>query len=203
MYSQTKRMLVPYHTKHTGIVLRHIRKKYLLALLDESAGRIDVRYFGNELSAGTVIQYGLAKQGNGYALSDVQLHTMPFSLAKKDVLFLHHALEVCFYFIPVGSCTNGIFDVLRFLYDADHAQWNSLFKKIFMFKLFITIGHYPDSSIMHNAQVCLIMHKTLHEIPYDIVSASLEQDLSRWLQQCIAQHPAIEYFNTVQFLTMH
>jgi len=195
---------VPYSLTHTGIVLKNFPAKYKVALLDESAGRIDAVHFGQEFSPGTALQYALVSgHGNrsNLKIDDVRLYAMPFFLARSDVLFLHHVLEICFHFIPVGSCTSGIFDALRLLYATDTAEWNMLYKKIFLCKLFVTIGYYPDIEKIGKRFVGILLESSLNDIPSDIELPDLERHLTDWLRQCIAQHPAIEYFNTVQFVT--
>lgn len=195
---------MPYSLTHTGIVLKNFPGKYKIALLDESAGRIDAVHFGQEFSPGTAIQYHISFNHNGRGnpkIDDVHLYAMPFFLARSDVLFLHHVLEICFHFVPVGSCTDGIFDALRLLYATDSLEWNMLYKKIFLFKLFVTIGYYPDVEKIGKRFVGILLESSLRDIPSDIEVPDLERHLTDWLRQCIAQHPAIEYFNTVQFVT--
>ena len=193
---------MPYSVRHTGIVLRYYpSRNYKVAILDKEMGRIDAVLFKRDISPGIVIQYGLRVQRINALVEDIDIINSPLLLARADLLFLHHVLEICFHFIPVGSCTDGIFDLLCYLYQLNNEQCSNVFKKVFLFKLFTIIGYYPDAQHMSRVVMHKLVSMPMEDVSFLVASSELERGLNDWLRQCIAQHPAIEYFNTMQFVT--
>lgn len=122
--------------RHKGIVLKTgFPKKWGVALVDLSLGRINGLVLTQELSHGSLISYEpVQNYSNEFVRLDyVRVENMPLALAAHDLLFLHHVLELCYQFIPVGSCVSGVFDLLLFLYSTDSRGWDDARKLLFLF----------------------------------------------------------------------
>ncbi len=187
---------------HTGIVLKRLKtSNHRIALIDKKLGRIEGVILHQDLCAGMLMHYHLQSRTHCYFINHVQLLHLPLSLAQVDLLFLHHVLELCYYFAPVGSCVAGVFDLLAFLYTVNYLWSYTLFKKVFLFKLLTTIGVWPDYYVKHTRRI-----QQLHILPIDRINTedidlACEKELDQWLWCCVAQHPYIDEFKTVHFLS--
>ncbi len=187
--------------KNTGIVLkRPLSQKNTIALLDKKLGRIEGIFMSSNVCAGSLIQYDAQLRNNRCFINDLQLIYVPLSLAQVDLLFLHHVLEICYYFIPIGSGAAGVFDLLLFLYTVDHMWENKTLKKLFVFKLLTTLGVWPDYHKAHTSRFDRLSTLPIDRINSKAIDLAYEQELDNWLRCCMAQHPYIDEFKTVHFL---
>lgn len=184
-----------------GIVLKVPHTGRLLSLIDEQEGRIDVGMVRDRtFSPGAMLRYCLIRKPvNRLVIDSCKIQEMPLALARQDIEFLHHVLELCYYFVPVGSCTNGIFELLSALYSPECALWSDASKKFFVFRLMRVIGYYSSHSEDHNLKVLLT--RPVAEIIMDEQVKYCEAVVTQWLQRCLIEHPAIKQFRTLSFLT--
>lgn len=189
-------------TRSTGIVLKtFVPKKQKIAVLDQYAGRIDVVIFGAYVSPGSHISYALKSARTVIQISDVTLENLPLHLAREDLLFLHHILEILYHFLPIGGCIEGIFELLHNLFLIKPVAWSIHGKKIFVFRLLMIIGMYPETQILSVPHIRILNNiqvDTMHATHLDLECGKA---LDQWLRHVIGHHPLIEYFNTIHFLT--
>ena len=93
---------------YTGIVLNHqFPLRHTITLLDKELGRMEGILLKGEVSAGMLLQYDITlRLGRSY-IQEIDIIAVPSELIHSDFLFLHHVLELCFYFIPPESCFLG------------------------------------------------------------------------------------------------
>src|SRR5437773_7887877 len=100
-----------------GIVLRRsVEAWYKIFLVDKKYGRINSFVNTPRVCVGSAIAYDVNSSGGNFFISNVECLYAPIDLAAVDLLFLHHVVELLYYFAPVGSSVDGIFDLLAFLY---------------------------------------------------------------------------------------
>lgn len=174
---------------------------YKVALLDSQEGRLDA-VIKKPVHVGSMIEYSIQRRvGPIVYLDHSLLIDLPFDLAKDDLLFWHHVLELCYYFMPLGSFTPQLFELCAFLYTVDTKEhWNAQCKKLYLFKLLTTIGLYSQLPQLSLAKMHYFMALDLHAIARETVDVQDEQLLDEWLRLCIAQHPAVAKFNTIHYL---
>ncbi len=171
-------------------------------MLDEHFGRVDGIVF-KPVCLGSLLHFTLEKErGTLWYLSHLSIINLPFALARLDILFWHHVLELCYYFVPLGSNTNQLFELLQFLYTVDNEQqWCAQSKKLYLFKLLAAIGLYDDlPSLVPEGRMMQLLKMPLPAMVQEMLDKKSENVVNEWLRTCIAQHPAIERFNTVHFL---
>ncbi len=185
---------------HSGIVLKNI-SSYKSALLDKQRGRIDA-IFTKSLCVGALVNYSVEKERNTFFyLNDITLTDLPFTLARQDLLFWHHVLELCFYFVPVGSYTPGMFELCTFLYTVDNnICWPTQSKKLYLFKLLTTIGIYPRLPQLSVEKLHYFISLPLSAVIHEIIDKQHEKKLDEWLRVCISDHPSVMQFNTIHYL---
>jgi hypothetical protein len=187
--------------RHKGIVLRTWHtKKSKIALLDAHYGRIDTNAYTPIDSAGVLLTYGVESRRGRLIITDVRIENSPLYVAQEDILFLHHVLELCSLFVPVGSCTQGLFSLLLKLYEPRNYLQARQYKKFFIFKLLVLLGiascHYHMRLLtvhqLHGCSIDTFVEESLH--------LESEKDLDSWLQHTIAEYSNIDQLKTVHFL---
>lgn len=172
-----------------------------VSLLDTEHGRLDGYHKKMVLSSGALITYMLERRGSACFFNYVKIEDLPLMHARHDILFVHHILELCHQFLPIGSCARGVFDLLRFLYSTERDEWSMAKKNFFLFKLLTTIGFYPHDAAASSADIMSIVRLPFTSFEEIDESTMLHDAISDWLRRCIAEHPRIEQFNTAHFLT--
>lgn len=187
--------------KNKAIVLKtYLPQKYKLSLLDDDLGKIMAVPNRMHIGYGALIHYHARIQNGLYFMHSIDIIDLPFALAKEDILFVHHVLELCYFFVPLGCQTPRLFELIMLLYSSSVLKHDTV-KKIFLFRLFACLGLYPEDQKFNTpyfhhlalAAVDIIMVQ-----PLDMV---VEQALDEWLLSCIALHPCTHNFKTVHFLS--
>ena len=182
-----------------GIVLKHfVPKRQKLALLDKVLGRIEVVTTREALSTGTVVEYQLYSKKCWYVADRLEIIAMPFAVARDDVLFLHHILEIVYHFIPEGMRAQRVYELLLFVYDMGVLSVEQ--KKIALSVLFALLGIYPE-----DAPAYVSFMQTLLAEPFAImfkrkIDTRVEKYIAGWLYQCIMVHAGAQQFKTIHFL---
>jgi hypothetical protein len=166
-----------------GIVLKRLNSPYKIALLDQERGRVDAIVTKAAPCVGSLLHYSIERE-------------------RHDILFWHHVLELCFYFIPLGYRIDTLFALLEFLYSADGTTlWNIQSKKLYLFKLLAAIGLYDVlPQLVPESRVNQLLLLPLSHIMNEQLDEKSEKVMNEWLRTCIAEHPAMVKFNTVHFL---
>ena len=181
--------------KRRAIVL-HQYSLHKYGVLDELQGRIDLYSFNRTLVVASMIQYQTFKTRHELpVIEQVNVQQMPLELGRQDLLFIHHVIELCVQFIPVGSMGEELFEFLQFLYAVDH-EWHRQHKKLFVLKLLTMIGYYPEHNV---AGINNLLIKNSFILP-SMLSSAQEREVDAWLARCVAYHPRIELFKTLAFL---
>lgn len=182
---------------HSGIVLQY-KSSYKAVILDNILGKIEAT---NSVDAciGSLLTYEIYQLASIYRLDGVMLQDLPLTLAQADVLFLHHVLELCYHFIPLHSGAH-IVSFLQALYEMG-THMHSQDKKIFLVKLLVSLGFFPDMPLTVQQYEFQAYAMAIDIGTKSPLNLEFEQFLERWLQQCIAQHPKMDEFKTMHFLT--
>lgn len=185
---------------HTGIVLKKL-STHKVAILDAQRGRLD-GIIMKPICIGSLVDYGIEKErGTIVYISDCTITDLPFSLARHDLLFWHHVLELCFYFVPLGSYTPQLFELCTFLYTVDtDTSWLTRSKKLYLFKLLTTIGMYPRLPQLSPATLDHFIRLPLSAMVHEILDEQHEKKLDEWLRVCMSDHPAVMHFKTIHYL---
>lgn len=187
--------------KKTGIVLKTLfPKKMKMILLDYQLGKIEGVPPSDNFTCGSLLSYYVQMRGSVYFLHDISLMDMPLSIAKDDILFLHHVLEICYFSAPFGNNVPEIFNLINQLYIESKAPYSRNFKIAFLFKLFILLGMHPDEPHFQDPYYYLLASESIDTIMNKSIHLNTEQALHEWVRSCISVHPLIHAFKTVHFL---
>lgn len=188
--------------KHTGIVLKsYLPQQHKLALLDERLGRINIMsgVLKHKLVQGLLLEYYPERSGRWAVVSGVEIIAEPRAWAQHDLLFFHHVLEICYFFVPLESVVRPVFDMVKALYVHHHELQSAGAKKLFLCRLFACLGLYPEDEALHTPSMHRLLSVPIESMFEERIGADVEQELHRWLVRCIAVHPQVNMFKTMQF----
>lgn len=195
--------------KHTGIVLRHYEpRKKKMAILDRRLGLLNVipsfayAYRCNDtISAGTVISYDLIQRGRLHIVQLAQVLDVPLNLAKENISFFHHLLELCSLFIPENSQDHaGVFDLLLYLYTHIEHAVLPLQAKLVLCKFFSLVGVQPEHELFDQAFFAWVHVSQMAQVLSVTITQDNERMLDLWLIHCVNAHPMVGSIKTIGFL---
>lgn len=183
--------------KNTGVVLRVPSGSYQhFVVMDKKVGKIVGKTVHQSLQRGSLIRYVAQKKNNVWVLEALEMVHIPNDMAKDDILFLHHLLELCYYCLPIGSCARDMVTLFDTLY-ALPTPLSRVFKKTVIFKLLIQLGMYPDEMILKAHYFHKIATESIDTIEQAILDLGIEKELDQWLHSCVTGHPHAKYFKTL------
>jgi len=185
--------------KHVrGIILKHHGRR--LIVLEEGGQRVDlyVTYHVSyaRLSEGVVISYSAQCDGKQkLSISQPALEYFPLILARHDIVFLHTLLELCYYFVPEGSCSRGVFDFFIEIYELseNHIPFN---KKLVICKLLTLVGQYPVSYELQSL-IQRVSVTPIDKIGQSGIELAEEELYDEWMRWCMTDHPYGRWFKAV------
>jgi len=182
--------------KNAGIVLKtYIKNSPCMIVMDDSEGKIVTHIRGSIPRIGSLISYNAHKTHSWWNIDSVELLEMPCALAKYDILFLHHLLELCYYCLPIESCARDLVLFFCALYQRD-PYYSRVMQKGIIFKLLIMLGVYPEEMVLHVKRFHAIAREAIDTVNQAVLNLESEQELDQWLKFCIMNHSHIRYFKT-------
>ena len=187
--------------KNKAIVLKtYLPQKYKLCVFDNDLGKVMTVPNREDIGYGALICYHARAQQSLYFMHGIEIIDSPLMLGREDILFVHHVLELCYFFVPLSSPMPRLFELLLELYSSKTILHTIIAKKVFLFQFFAGLGLYPEGArfqtpYFHQLAIASIDNIALY--PIDLV---IEQELDDWLLNCIALHPCTHNFKTVHFL---
>lgn len=190
--------------QNVGIILSHFFSRTgKIALLDKKYGRVDGIVHSKQVVLGALVHYRIRPKHMIYIVDDMNIHEMPMELARHDILFLHHVLELCCQLIPVNSCVDGIFDLLMDLYSIHMHTSSVQYKKLFLFKLLTMLGIYPYAQKMQKSVFDRLVCMPIDSMRDETLDLESEKELDIWLHHCITENVRVNSLKTMHFLTVN
>lgn len=168
-----------------------------VTLLDAQQGKIICYVPDRRLMVGVVIEYQLIKKRRYFVAYTVNIIHAPFVVAHHDIHFLHHVLELCFYFLPEELEASDVFALVQYLCTHGNMINDTLLKKLYVSKLFILFGIYPEKPYIESSYWQLLLASSIETILQSCSDFTIEPALSVWLLSCMQTHPLYGAFKTV------
>lgn len=190
-----------HHVICTGLVLRSWAGK--LSLLSPQEGRVEKKWYApkhrSPVHRGSVVSYSVQSYNSPLLLEQLDLEQCATQIAFQDIYLLHYLLEVCYFFIPIGSEATHSYYYLITLFTQFHAFPDLAHKKSVVCKLFALLGVLPDDLAIQD------LAYRLRQMPIDnLVAATLELNteelMNRWLAWCMEMHPKGKFFKAMPLL---
>lgn len=173
-----------------------------MVVLDHDLGKIEAVPPGDRYTAGAVISYHAHMRGQIYFLYDIELIDMPLALAKEDILFLHHVIELIYFCAPFSQSMPEIYAILYQLYCPAETLLSNDFKIVYLFKLLVTLGMHPEKPEFQDAKYYILARESIDTILNKSIHLEIKQALHEWVRACVLVHPLIHVFKTVHFLDL-
>jgi hypothetical protein len=185
--------------KPRGIVLRaYLPNVHKCVIFDQLIGKFDATAPKGlqNLAPGFLVSYQRIAQYNQYKLEVIELIAVPVCISHETIYFLHHVLELCYFFLPHESSNESLFCLLEFLLHAADFIKYSWFKKIFLLRFFISVGMYPEDEMLHTQRIRELIEGPII-LQDHMLDSHTNQALTKWLRDCIAMHPQKHLFKTL------
>ncbi|MBN2266935.1 MAG: hypothetical protein JW725_01155 [Candidatus Babeliaceae bacterium] len=133
-----------------------------------------------------------------YLLQRVNMVRQPACWVTKDLLFLHHFLEISASFLALNEPYPELVSLFAHLFRPlpDGIQEID-FKLAFMGSFFLAIGIYPEHFRTNPNFLISRLQDTMVNERKGAVNRSL---MIEWLHHCIETHPSAHFFKTTTFL---
>lgn len=185
--------------KHTGIILKNYSPfKQKVSIFDSILGRIEALLEQNSLRYPCVVSYGAlfsyyiqSTTTTLYRLTQVEIVNIPFDMAKHDIYFLHHILELCYYFLPLHTPQPILFEMLDILFKKSYCN-----KPMILLRFFGELGLYPEDVPFEKTYFHYLLYSPLEIIMKEKLDDMQLKMLQSWLMRCIAMHPYKNKFKT-------
>ena len=185
--------------KSIGIVIQNCAPaKQKIMLFDKQTGTYWATTIKRQLSPGSLICYEKKVGPSITFLSSIELLDIPFFWAQEDILFLHHILELCSLFVPIGQPQPELFMLLEFLYINE--QKHSLSKKVFLCKFFIILGFYPEGDSKQLSFVFELAKLSIDSACKQVIDLNKQMQLEQWLERCMQYYASHKQMKTTHFL---
>lgn len=154
---------------------------------------------------------------NVHVVKDIAILFTPLPQCATDLFWLHHLMELCYYFIPLHEASDEVFTMLKnciALLTSYHLfelnGWEAI-KRLCISSILLSIGFFPPDSLK---KPILIMKKTLLLFIDFSNSSSLEflqnelsslrkitiSNIDKWILECLKTHPQLYLFKTINFI---
>ena len=209
--------------KEYGIVLkRFIPSNHKYSILSKSRGKIVLvvlkRNFIKTISSGMQLSFIVDDQNsNLHITKHLNIISAPLMKRYRDMLWLHHLLEICYFFIPLHQPCEEFFYLLSNyfslfeLYDHFYNNWECI-HKAYLGVLMILMGFFPPkhlqkalirikSTLLFNidfAQALKVKSLIMCLKDFNMLSCN---EFDMWIQECIQSHPRRHMFKTLEFFT--
>jgi hypothetical protein len=192
-----------------GIILRtFLPYKSKISILTKENGKIDfviLRREGPTFSPGSLILF---------EKNSINLVNVP-SLQHKTISWLHHIIEVSYYFTPYNLPCPELYQFILNCFELDgHSKecepYFAILKRACRIRLLILLGFYPDEELVSFGNIFEYVvsafldsnHTTkvrsLHVLLEQIPSLLLDK-ADKWVLDCLHEHPYIANFKTISF----
>lgn len=207
-------------TKEFGFILkRFLPYKKKLSVLCNNKGKINLTTQPiekcNNLWPGMLISFYPTFINKKICLANnIEILINPHESTTSEFYYMHHILEICYYFAPLDNPCPEIF---HFLYDyfslvkiENHfGNKINIIKKIYLIKLLCLIGFYPEKPLIsilniydqiRSNSIDFNNHRKVQSLTKDLNEIELlyNKKINGWALSCLNSHPCFKLFKTIK-----
>lgn len=189
------------HRKKTGLVLKtHFPKKRTICVLEKQGGLVHYITQTEDICVGTIVQYQVDNSLALPCMRAMEKIALPLHLDIHDLLFFHHILELCYYFVPVASHMPEVYALIEPFIMQERMLNSVAEKKFFLVNLFTAFGVTPEHEQTHAALYAYQYGISVDSAGDNTIELDIERVVDAWLLQCLSLHPYADQFKTMHFL---
>ena len=203
-----------------GIVLKSFYPyKYKLSVLAQHSGKLNVMInptpLASQFAPGTLVRFFTHEGMQSTVIPQVEILNIPVFTMSEHIYWLHHLLEICYYFLPLGLGSEELFQLVQYAFElSDHDElfkpYFRLVKKVCLTRVMISFGFYPTEQLSYviklfeevvmvsldssNAQKVRLLQRS-----FKSVTKTMEKEIDTWLLSCVHDHPQAAQFKTLSF----
>ncbi len=197
------------------VIKRFFPHRQKIGLLTYSLGRINVTVIRQDecmrLWPGMLVTCNIAQTGLSWSSNRIIIHSVPIPQSHPNILWLHHILELCYYFLPLENPCGEIFFYLQQCYNFIHQNnicdplAQDILKKLCVIKFLSLIGFYAQEEVCQY----ITLFQELSDLFIDFTNEQkvdfLKQRLllcktttmNEWILNCLKSHPMFNNFKTI------
>lgn len=183
--------------KNKGILLKNYSPyKQKISIFDKTLGRIEalVKQTTNHLplNNGTLLSYYIEPTiSTLFIITALEIEHIPFDLAKKNIQFLHHILELCYQFLPLHCTYLSTFELIETAFKRDFNN-----PPLVLLRFFVALGIYPEELPFEKTYFLHLLSSPFETIIKEKLDDAQLKMLESWLIRCIEMHPYKNRFKT-------
>lgn len=192
-----------------------------LCIFTHAQGKVICTLFNQQQAAilrmGSRISYTPLRHDRGlHTTAHITVTDMPGITTASELAWVHHLLELCYYFAPLQQPAGEVFSLLTStLFHRNHQLLDEheyyVFKRLSIGSLLALMGFYPPhafADLIIATQRWLTMsidfraHTDLELLKYHatVLTRGACKVYDAWLLECINTHPRIAHFKTLPFV---
>lgn len=192
-------------SRDVGIILKSLLPyKYKISVLSRYSGKVSVPV-SRAFSPGTIISLP----------APIEVLHVPLSPLDKHLAWIHHLLEICYYFVPLHSACPDVFRLLQ--YSLKLGVQSNVFephfyivKRICLVRLLVLLGFYPNNKLvfllgLFDDLVAASLDSSNDQkvrslrSSFEAVTEKMIQEIDKWMLYCLKEHPHVKQFKTLSF----
>lgn len=188
-----------------AIILKSdISNRNKITVLDRDAGVCTLYvHQKHACCCGAFVRYHAEMRAHSLCVRELSLCSIPAFSSVPALLFFHQVLEICLHSVPCGDAAEDVFDLVAFLYSRENSllldcQQAAMAQKVFLCKLFIVLGMYPDDKKFQKLYFKRIMIESIDSLMLQPIDLVYEGELDEWIRACFAIHPYRQSFKTTR-----
>jgi len=189
--------------EEVGIVLKSFFPyKCKISVLSRNSGKVNLFVRSLKLSPGTFISFYLKK---------VEVLHVPLSPLDMHLTWIHHMLEICYYFVPINSACTDVFRLLQYslklgVQSSSFEPYFYIVKRICLIRLLVLLGFYPKGDLVPFISLFDdLVGVSLDSLDgqkvrlLEAVTVATVKKIDKWILSCLQEHSHFKQFNTVPF----
>lgn len=185
--------------KSIGIVLSKKEKFSQVCILDKTFGKIFATIKNPEkIIIGSILEYSLSQKINRFKISNSNICFLPEIKSINTIIFLHHFLELIYFFIQEHEISDNIFELTINILKIGR-EIDDKYQQILICKLLLEIGIITEK---------IPSYKTINiirEIPVDIlphikIDLSTKRDIKMWIIHSLKNYIPKDKLQTIKFI---
>ncbi len=199
------------------VLKRFFPRRQMVALFTCSLGRINVVLKQQDICLrlwpGMLITCVFSSERLPFIAQQVVIHSAPIPQTHQHIIWLHHILELCYYFLPLESSSPDVFFYIKkcccLMWQSDvlDVEWQIKIKKTCVIKLLHMIGFYAALDIQEYSALFQELSDVFVDFTNEQKVAFLSKhstllkinDMDLLILSCLKNHPMFHMFKTISF----
>lgn len=160
-----------------------------MAIFDERLGRIDAialpRFY--TIARGALISYYPTPFSHYWQLNNICLEAVPLQLARHNLSFVHSILELLYHSVPYADPNPLLFSLVW--HALSQPTLSSAAETLIFSALIVHTGWYTQEAPLPAGFLDYLISLQPLAILKEHLSNATQQDIKRWLQNCLMHHP--------------